>query len=109
MLIKLIRHFKFDKCMNLSNYGILLFYSSQNIVILNVLGLLKDNQSLKEAKIVKGTKVMLIGASIADIEAARKKVKVEDSAKTSTTIKKEPLCEQKMHKKVFFCCMKNND
>lgn len=45
---------------------------------------------------------MLIGASIADIEAARKKVKVEDAAKTSTTIKKEPLCEQKMHKKVFF-------
>jgi len=64
-------------------------------------GLLKDNQSLKEAKIVKGTKVMLIGASIADIEAARKKVKMEDAAKTSTTIKKEPLCEQKIHKKMI--------
>ena len=44
---------------------------------------------------------MVIGASIADIEAARKKVKVEDTAKSSTSIKKESLCEQKMHKKVF--------
>lgn len=64
-------------------------------------GLLKDSQSLTEANISNGTKVMLIGSQKKDIVSANKKVKVEVAKASSSTVKKEPLCEQKQHKKII--------
>jgi len=65
-------------------------------------GILKDSQSLSEANISNGSKVMLIGAKKKDVASVNEKVKPEEAKKgSSSSTKKEPLCEQKIHKKVI--------
>lgn len=64
-------------------------------------GLLKDNQTLVEAKITSGIKIMLIGSRVKDILSINKEVKSVQETSTTPKVKSEPLCEQKMHKKII--------
>jgi len=63
---------------------------------------LKDTQTLAEAKITNGTKVMLLGTAEKEVLSANKKFKAETggTVTASTTTKKQPLCEQKLHKRI---------
>ncbi|XP_044752515.1 ubiquitin domain-containing protein UBFD1-like [Coccinella septempunctata] len=64
-------------------------------------GLLQDNQTLKSAGVVKGTKIMLVGSTLKDVLAVSSvsKQDVAEAEKAGTT--KEPLCKQKLHKKIL--------
>ncbi|KAL3282130.1 hypothetical protein HHI36_005327 [Cryptolaemus montrouzieri] len=64
-------------------------------------GLLHDNQTLSSAGVVKGTKIMLVGSTLNDVLAVSSvsKQDVAEMEKASST--KEPLCKQKVHKKVL--------
>ncbi|XP_045471670.1 ubiquitin domain-containing protein UBFD1-like [Harmonia axyridis] len=64
-------------------------------------GLLQDNQTLKSAGVVKGTKIMLVGSTLKDVLAVSSvsKQDLAEAEKASTT--KEPLCKQKLHKKII--------
>lgn len=66
-------------------------------------GLMKDDKTLLELKVTSGAKLMLIGSTPKAVLEVTKPVVVGASAdkeeKASTS--KEPLCKQKMHKKVL--------
>ncbi|KAL1518036.1 hypothetical protein ABEB36_001722 [Hypothenemus hampei] len=64
-------------------------------------GLLQDNQTISSAGITKGSKVMLVGSTLNDILAVSSisKQEVAEMEKASTV--KEPLCKQKLHRKVL--------
>jgi len=64
-------------------------------------GILKNDQTLSGAKITNGAKIMLIGSKLQDVISANQKVKPEVGGKSSSSKKKEPLSEQKIHKKVI--------
>lgn len=64
-------------------------------------GLLPEDKTLREIKVINGAKIMVVGSTINDVlavntpkDAAQQEVKSEDS-------KKEPLCRQKQHRKVL--------
>lgn len=59
-------------------------------------GLLPEDKTLREIKVINGAKIMVVGSTINDVlavntpkDAAQQEVKSEDS-------KKEPLCRQKV-------------
>lgn len=66
-------------------------------------GLAKDSQTLRELKVTKGAKLMLVGSLLNDVAAISsanpEKIRAEDKAQESS--KKELLCNQKIHKKVL--------
>jgi len=66
-------------------------------------GLMKDDVSLRDHKLVNGSKVMVVGSKTKDIESVRQvSVKsVKDSDKSGVTSNKEPLCKQKPHKAIL--------
>ncbi|XP_026316849.1 ubiquitin domain-containing protein UBFD1-like [Hyposmocoma kahamanoa] len=72
--------------------------SAQKLI---VKGMAKDTMTLRNAGIVKGGKVMLVGSKMDDILAVKSVPKelVEDKASSQTS--KEPLCMQKIHRKVL--------
>lgn len=71
--------------------------SAQKLIIK---GMARDNVTLRNAGIVKGGKVMLVGSKMDDIlavKSAPKEILEEKNSQTS----KEPLCVQKNHRKVL--------
>jgi len=66
-------------------------------------GLLKDGQTLSEAKITTGTKVMLVGSKLTDVITANTKAESSSTsdADSGSSSKKEPLSKQKPHTKVI--------
>jgi len=65
-------------------------------------GMLKDGQTLREAKITDGCKIMLIGSTPTQVAAANTAPKPEELSKEEAQASaKEPLCKQKQHAKVL--------
>jgi len=66
-------------------------------------GLLKDAQTLTEAKITSGTKVMLVGSKLTDVISANAKAESSSTATESESgsSKKDHLSKQKPHSKVI--------
>ncbi|KAJ8970155.1 hypothetical protein NQ317_003317 [Molorchus minor] len=64
-------------------------------------GLLQDNQTISGSGIIKGSKIMVVGSTLNDVLAVSSVTKqdVAEMEKASTT--KEPLCKQKIHRKVL--------
>ncbi|CAH1155720.1 unnamed protein product [Phaedon cochleariae] len=64
-------------------------------------GLLQDNQTISSSGIIKGSKIMLVGSTLNDVLAVSSvsKQDVVEMEKASTS--KEPLCKQKIHRKVL--------
>ncbi|XP_041363945.1 ubiquitin domain-containing protein UBFD1-like isoform X2 [Gigantopelta aegis] len=65
-------------------------------------GLVKDHQTLRELKVTKGAKVMVVGSTLTDVlsVSAPSKQELQEEAKLSEPAK-EMLCKQKQHKKVL--------
>ncbi|XP_066496598.1 ubiquitin domain-containing protein UBFD1 [Tiliqua scincoides] len=64
-------------------------------------GLVPEDKTLREIKVINGAKIMVVGSTINDVlavntpkDAAQQEVKSEET-------KKEPLCRQKQHRKVL--------
>ncbi|KAH0631712.1 hypothetical protein JD844_019462, partial [Phrynosoma platyrhinos] len=64
-------------------------------------GLVPEEKTLREIKVISGAKIMVVGSTINDVlavntpkDAAQQEVKSEET-------KKEPLCRQKQHRKVL--------
>ncbi|XP_022091440.1 ubiquitin domain-containing protein UBFD1-like [Acanthaster planci] len=65
-------------------------------------GLMKDDKTLRELNVSKGVKLMLIGSTMNDVMEVNKPVpKGATKVKEETAPAKEPLCKQKMHKKIL--------
>ncbi|XP_072168131.1 ubiquitin domain-containing protein UBFD1-like [Diadema setosum] len=65
-------------------------------------GLMKDEKTLRELKVTNGAKLMLIGSTLNDVLEVTKPVVAGASAeKEEKASTKEPLCQQKMHKKIL--------
>ncbi|CAB4055594.1 Ubiquitin domain-containing protein UBFD1 [Lepeophtheirus salmonis] len=67
-------------------------------------GLAKDEMSLKELGVSKGSKVMIIGSSLDDVVAVffpPTKDELESSSSTSSSNQEESLSKVKMHKKIL--------
>lgn len=64
-------------------------------------GLLQDSQTITSSGITKGSKIMLVGSTLNDVLAVSSvsKQDVAEMEKASTV--KEPLCKQKIHRKVL--------
>ncbi|XP_012940298.1 ubiquitin domain-containing protein UBFD1 isoform X2 [Aplysia californica] len=66
-------------------------------------GLAKDDVTLRDLKVVKGAKIMVVGSTLNDVLSvsapASKELQAEEKA--SAKAAKEPLSEQKQHKKVL--------
>lgn len=67
-------------------------------------GLCKDDRTMKDLKVAKGTKIMLVGSTLDDILAVSTTPNAQELKETSasggTENKKEPLSKQKPHSKV---------
>ncbi|XP_013393902.1 ubiquitin domain-containing protein UBFD1 [Lingula anatina] len=65
-------------------------------------GLVKDDQTLRDLKVTKGAKFMVVGSKLQDVMAVNapdpKEIQKEEAVATA---QKEALCNQKMHKKVL--------
>lgn len=65
-------------------------------------GMLKDGQTLRDAKLTEGCKVMLIGSTPTQVAAANMAPKPEELRQAEAqAVAKEPLCKQKQHAKVL--------
>ncbi|KAF5287862.1 hypothetical protein FQA39_LY15638 [Lamprigera yunnana] len=64
-------------------------------------GLLQDNQSLASLGITKGAKIMLVGSTLNDVLAVSSVTKQDVAELEKATNVKEPLCKQKIHRKVL--------
>eukprot|EP00794_Sanderia_malayensis_P009184 gene9184-10158_t len=67
-------------------------------------GLIKDHSvTLRDAKITKGIKLMVVGSTLKDVLTVTppSKDKVDAKVSDSVTTAKEPLSSQKMHKKIL--------
>lgn len=67
-------------------------------------GLLQDKHTVFEAGIQQGAKIMLVGSTLTDIlsvSSVSKQDNVGSSGDSSTPSTKEPLCKQKLHRKVL--------
>ncbi|XP_076458234.1 ubiquitin domain-containing protein UBFD1-like [Babylonia areolata] len=64
-------------------------------------GLAKDHQTLRELKVTKGAKIMVVGSTLNDVLSvtAPTEKEMKEIAKAATN--KEPLSQQKVHKKVL--------
>lgn len=67
-------------------------------------GLCKDDRTMKDLKVTKGTKIMLVGSTLDDVLSVSTTPKAQDlkdsSGTTEGAAKKEPLSKQKPHSKV---------
>ena len=65
-------------------------------------GRMKDDATLRENKIAKGSKIMVVGSTVTDVlavnEPARKPVQGTEKVESSSS--KEPLCRQKVKRDV---------
>ncbi|KAL8607334.1 Ubiquitin domain-containing protein ubfd1 [Nucella lapillus] len=66
-------------------------------------GLAKDNQTLRELKVTKGAKIMVVGSTLNDVLSvtAPSEKELKEEAKATAAASKEPLSQQKVHKKVL--------
>lgn len=71
-------------------------------------GLLPEEKTLREIKVISGAKIMVVGSTINDVlavntpkDAAQQEVKSEEA-------KKEPLCRQKVSRSHQLGCMALN-
>ncbi|KAI8439913.1 hypothetical protein MSG28_001372 [Choristoneura fumiferana] len=66
-------------------------------------GMARDDMTLRKAGVVKGGKVMLVGSKMDDILAVKSVPKeiLDEKASSGGQSSKEPLCEQKIHRKVL--------
>ncbi|XP_033117825.1 ubiquitin domain-containing protein UBFD1-like [Anneissia japonica] len=65
-------------------------------------GLVKDDQTLREAKVTNGAKMMMIGSTLKDVLTVNTTPSASAVAsKVDTAPSKEPLSRQKLHKKVL--------
>ena len=56
-----------------------------------------EGKTLKELKVVKNSKMMLVGTTMSDLVAVTTKPSTaEIAASSNTTVTKEPLCKQKV-------------
>ena len=64
-------------------------------------GKLSDSNTLRESKITKGVKVMLIGSTVADLLAvtAPDMAALKEEMAKEEAASKEPLCKQKVREK----------
>ncbi|RVE50726.1 hypothetical protein evm_004636 [Chilo suppressalis] len=72
--------------------------SAQKLIIK---GMARDTMTLRNAGVVKGGKVMLVGSKMDDILAVKSAPKEILEEKASSQSSKEPLCMQKIHRKVL--------
>jgi len=66
-------------------------------------GLCKDDRTMKDLKVTKGTKIMLVGSTLDDVlavSATPNAQELKESSASSGAAKKEPLSKQKPHSKV---------
>ncbi|XP_013779300.1 ubiquitin domain-containing protein UBFD1-like isoform X1 [Limulus polyphemus] len=64
-------------------------------------GLAKDEKTLRDQGLLKGSKVMVVGSTLNDVLAVNTPTKHDQKEEKATTPTKEPLCRQKIHKKVI--------
>ncbi|CAB3247660.1 unnamed protein product [Arctia plantaginis] len=64
-------------------------------------GMARDSMTLRQAGVVKGGKVMLVGSKMDDILAMKSGPQETLEEKASSQSSKEPLCMQKIHRKVL--------
>lgn len=64
-------------------------------------GLLRDEQTLTSAGVIKGSKLMVVGSKPNDIIAVTSVRAQEVQELERPTASKEPLCKQKIHKKIL--------
>lgn len=64
-------------------------------------GMLQDNQTISSSGITKGSKVMLVGSTLNDVLAVSSVSKQDILELDKATTSKEPLCKQKIHRKVL--------
>ncbi|XP_064118194.1 ubiquitin domain-containing protein UBFD1-like isoform X1 [Macrobrachium nipponense] len=66
-------------------------------------GLAKDEKTLKELGVTPGSKVMVVGSKLDDVVSVNNpKTESTTAEKSSTTTStKEPLCKQKLHRKIL--------
>ena len=74
------------------------YYLSNNDVPKPNAGLVKDDtKTLKDLKVMKNSKMMLVGTTMSDLVAVTTKPSTSDiAASTSSVQKREPLCKQKV-------------
>lgn len=65
-------------------------------------GLAKDDKTLRELGVTNGSKMMLIGSKLKDVISIDSVTPSTSTAEESSSTKKEPLSQQKMHLKVCF-------
>ncbi|KAF7386839.1 hypothetical protein HZH66_011291 [Vespula vulgaris] len=77
-------------------------YNKQKININFALdGLAKDDQTLRNLGVTKGAKVMIVGSKLDDVLAVSIPSKQDLADEASSTASKEPLSQQKIHRKVL--------
>lgn len=64
-------------------------------------GLLQDNKTLSSLGINKGAKIMLVGSTLNDVLAVSSVTKQDVAEQEKASSAKEPLCKQKIHRKVL--------
>uniref|UniRef100_A0A2C9K227 Ubiquitin-like domain-containing protein n=1 Tax=Biomphalaria glabrata TaxID=6526 RepID=A0A2C9K227_BIOGL len=66
-------------------------------------GLAKDEMTLRELKVVKGAKLMVVGSTLTDVlsVSAPSTKELQAEEKATAKVVKEPLSEQKQHRKVL--------
>nr|CAH7754495.1 unnamed protein product [Callosobruchus chinensis] len=64
-------------------------------------GLLQDDQTISTCGITKGCKIMLVGSTLTDVLAVSSVSKQDVVESEKATTSKEPLCKQKIHRKVL--------
>ncbi|XP_015905673.1 ubiquitin domain-containing protein UBFD1 [Parasteatoda tepidariorum] len=64
-------------------------------------GLCKDEKLLREVGVTKGAKVMVVGSTLNDIIAVNTPADQDVKEEKASVAAKEPLCKQKMHKKII--------
>ncbi|KAK5642339.1 hypothetical protein RI129_008506 [Pyrocoelia pectoralis] len=64
-------------------------------------GLLQDNKTLSSLGINKGAKIMLVGSTLNDVLAVSSVTKQDVAELEKASSAKEPLCKQKIHRKVL--------
>ncbi|KAJ8916904.1 hypothetical protein NQ315_013373 [Exocentrus adspersus] len=64
-------------------------------------GLLQDNQTIASSGITKGSKIMLVGSTLNDVLAVSSVRKQDVAEMEKAASAKEPLCKQKIHRKVL--------
>ncbi|XP_054707042.1 ubiquitin domain-containing protein UBFD1-like [Uloborus diversus] len=64
-------------------------------------GLCKDERTLRDIGFTKGVKVMVVGSTLNDVLAVNTPTEQDSKEEKAAASTKEPLCKQKMHKKIL--------